>query len=172
MANTRKRIVLFSVILTIAGLLISAFSFVDVTSAEPKQTKASMSSRVQSQREMCETIGGGEMDYVNSYENGKLVGVTTYCKGGTQDGWNCANTATTYDCWQGPKSRTVQPPTFVQDLPKITAIEGDIETDTDSGSVAQPGDGSVLENRVVDSGPLQPTAGPEISPITILVPLD
>lgn len=169
MARTRERIVLLTVILTMVSLIFTAFLSVDATFAEPKQTKSSMSARVQSQREGCETLGGGEMDYVNSYENGKLVGVTTYCKGGTQDGWNCANTATTYECWQGPKSRTVQPPVLVHEQP-ITTVGGvDIEIDDGGEHQAQPGEGSVLEN--TGTGPIF-TPSVDTSPMPVLVPLN
>jgi hypothetical protein len=104
MVSTRKRPTLLNTLLIVASLLLVGLMLANPASAEPRKTTSSMSSRVTSQRELCETLGGGQMDYVNSYEGGKLVGVTTYCKGGKGDGYNCANTATTYDCWQSPKS--------------------------------------------------------------------
>lgn len=170
MAQTRNRIVLFSLILTIAGLMMSAFPFVDTISAEPKKAYGSISSRVRSQTELCETLGGGELHVSYSYENGKMVGASTSCKGGKNDGYNCTNTATTTDCWQAPKSRTVQPPTYVDDLPEITVIEGDIGTDI--GSVVQPADGSVLENPEVVAEPIEPSVEQRVWPMPVLLPLD
>ena len=75
--------------------------FITQVAAAPIKTKASISSRVQSQTELCE-LGGGEIEVSYGYENGRLTSAQTVCDGGSDDGRVCSNTTTITDCYKRP----------------------------------------------------------------------
>jgi hypothetical protein len=117
--GTIIRAILFCFLIAIMGT-----AFVSGTDAKPVNIK----SRVQSQKENCEDIGGGKLQVSNQYKvNGPfktLVQSTTKCVGGTQDGYTCVNTRQGTKCHQARVEATVPPWKIVDGpLAPITADE-------------------------------------------------
>jgi hypothetical protein len=68
-------------------------------SAEKEPTSLPMSVRVKFQRSDCFDGGGRTFAEHYTYDaNGAIESIRTVCHGGSEDGRNCVNTASTVDC--------------------------------------------------------------------------
>lgn len=94
----RPRGTIVTALMVVMGMALLGAMFASTVDAAPIKTKASISSRVQSQRDLCE-IGGGQIKVDYGYKDGKLDSAQTVCNGGSDDGRVCSNTTTTYDCY-------------------------------------------------------------------------
>jgi hypothetical protein len=80
-------------------------------SSAPVKAQGSIASRVQAQTDSC-TVEGGTIEVRYEYSpvfSGAVTKATTTCKGGSDDGYTCVNTASITDCSR-PLVRPTQPP--------------------------------------------------------------
>lgn len=142
-ASTIARLVLSLVVALLLGTLL--VPSVDA-SKKGKNTIASVGSRVQSQRDLCETIGGGTLDVKKT-----AFGTRTTCTGGTDDGAKCVIHKKYTKC---ERQRT-RPPTSAPAVPPSGGVEepggGGGGSNAGGGAAVPPGGG------VEDPG--NPTAG-------------
>jgi hypothetical protein len=141
MTTIRQRITLTTLIgLASCFLLLSFFLHGSALSA-PMQARGSISSRVQTQTELCESVGGGKTSVSYSYENGKMVSAQTTCKGGTENGLVCVNDAKTTDCYKVKQMPNPRPGMDVEHLPQITAVDSDeVTVSPDGGLIVGAGE--------------------------------
>lgn len=200
MTFTRERriavyLLVFVAILAVVGA--STLQTVDAKGRTKTKTTLSISKRVDIQTDNCENAGG-EISVSYGYESDGSESATTSCSGGLLDGNNCINEETTMECWQSgrvlPPShldgtvplvpitdvQVVQPvPTrnvpvgALDDSPTLVSDGFDV---TDAGAGGQAGDGSVVDNPVVDTGTVQvvdqPVTVPDSPSMPVLLPLD
>jgi hypothetical protein len=88
------RTVAVALLLAVAVVVSLGATTIDVKAE--KKTYGSVADRTESQRELCETLGGGKLAVMDGPAGSGSN--TTECKGGTNDGWTCYNTAKTTDC--------------------------------------------------------------------------
>lgn len=186
-------LLVFVAILAVVGA--STLQTVDAKGRTKTKTTLSISKRVDIQTDNCE-IAGGEISVSYGYESDGSESATTSCSGGLLDGNTCINEATTMECWQAGRLlppnhldgtvplvpitdvQVVQPvPTrnvpvgALDDSPTLVSDGFDV-----TGNGGQPGDGSVLEDAVVETGPVQvidqPVTVPDSPSMPLLVPLD
>lgn len=111
----------------------------------------SIKDRVQAQRDLCETAGGGTLEATETAFGSTI----TKCKGGTDDGRTCVNTKQSTNCHQARR----QPPTTGHDA---AAPLGDAGADPRGGEdaaesgphVDTPLDGVMVD----DAEPIQPAS--------------
>jgi hypothetical protein len=80
---------------TAAMALAVALLLTQGVGAQPNNKPVSQADRIQAQRDMCETIGGGTLEVTDSPFKGIKL---TECKGGTEDGTKCAHGRTKTNC--------------------------------------------------------------------------
>jgi len=143
--------------------------FAQAASAAPVQARGSISARVQSQTELCETLGGGKISVSYSYENGKMVSAQTSCKGGSEGGRVCINDATTTDCYKVQEHQTIR------DVPGDVGSMPVFEAQTATSISGVPVQDTPALEPVATPEPTQPSGEqqpvPDPSPSPVLVPL-
>ena len=192
MAITHERRGMLYVLGFLAILALAAGTMVDGVDAKGRskvKTSLSIRDRVNIQTDNCE-FAGGEISVSYAYEDDGSESATTSCSGGILDGNTCINEASTMECWQKSRpapplkglagTRPTVPITEVQvvDPTPTVALPGALDEQVapvdmsgDAGTVAQPGDGSVLGNPVIEPVPVEPTSRDGL-PMPVLVPLD
>ena len=117
-----------------------------VSQGDAAPANGTIKSRVTSQRENCEDIGGGQLQVKNEYKtNGPfktVVKSTTTCKGGKNDGYTCVNTRTSTNCSQARTEATV---------PVWSIVTGTLVPITADEPFASPG---VFQPFEIDASPV------------------
>lgn len=185
--HERRGILYLLAILAILAVVFGAMmDGVDAKGRTKTKTTLSIRDRVGIQTDNCE-IAGGEISVSYAYETDGSESATTSCSGGLLDGNTCVNEATTMECWQKSRvapplrgltgTRVDVPITDVQvadPTPTVVvpgALDGQVvpvDMNGEAGNVAQPGDGSVRGNPVVQ---VLPTSR-DGETMPVLVPLD
>jgi len=116
--NGTTRTATFKWILTLVALVAIGLATVHEADARKFTVKAttSIKDRVQAQRDMCATIGGGTLTVTSGY-----VTTTTSCSGGTEDGTNCSHTRNETTCTTPERTKPAP------------SLHGDITIDIESG---------------------------------------
>lgn len=152
--TTRRHLLTSSLVKSLAiALLPTALLGQNVAADKKKKKKGppTVSERTQSQREMCETLGGGKMAVLDGPNGGN----TTECKGGDSDGFTCINTKKDTKCHQA----LTQPTSSLNDSTAPTT--GGNEQPYDGGKPAGGGAG-------VDPGPAEDPGGSGTDPVILL----
>lgn len=184
------RVVLHLLVVIVAIGMVGAMTTGDVgaTKRPPVKTTLSISKRVQIQTDNCENAGG-EISVSYGYESDGSESATTSCSGGLLDGNVCINEETTMQCYQAGRTLPTGHPAGSLPLVPITDVQvvepvptrnvpvGALDDNptlvsdgfniTNAGGGAQAGDGSVVDNPVVD----QPVAVPDSPSMPLLLPL-
>ncbi len=150
--TTRRRI-LSTGLLALASAFLPGAALVQNVHAGKKKVKATgtVADRTQSQRESCETIGGGNLAVLDG-PNGSN---TTECKGGDFDGYTCYNTKKDTAC---RRNLTKQPSSPLTDA-------GGPPSD---GVNEQPSDGKPVGGGAdVNPGPAEEPDGGGAGPIIL-----
>lgn len=136
--RTRRSFLQGGLLASLALVVACATLPITEVAAEKKTTKASVSARTESQREVCETTTFSNPPGKLAVLEGPNGGNTTECKGGQNDGYTCINTQTTTSCTK-PRTLPDSPLLDPGDAP-VFPLESAVPMEP-ADSVTDPGDG-------------------------------
>lgn len=121
--TTRRRILSVGLFALVSAIVPGAILVPDASAGKKKKkvkANGSVIDRTQTQREACETIGGGQLAVLDGPHGSN----TTECKGGDNDGYTCFNTKKDTTCWKdltrqpsSPLNDSTAPPTEGNEQP-------------------------------------------------------